>query len=36
MIFVFMGFWNDFMKFLIVMFDENMFILILGFNIFKG
>ncbi|MEH7557894.1 carbohydrate ABC transporter permease [Priestia megaterium] len=35
-IFVFMGFWNDFMKPLIVMSDENMFTLTLGLNTFKG
>ncbi|WP_054950459.1 carbohydrate ABC transporter permease [Numidum massiliense] len=35
-IFVFMGFWNDFMRPLIVMSDPSMFTLPLGLNTFKG
>lgn len=35
-IFVFMGFWNDFMRPLIVMTDAEMFTLPLGLNTFKG
>ncbi|UOY91783.1 carbohydrate ABC transporter permease [Ectobacillus sp. JY-23] len=35
-IFVFMGFWNDFMRPLIVMTDTEMFTLPLGLNTFKG
>ncbi|OZT11917.1 ABC transporter permease [Priestia aryabhattai] len=35
-IFVFMGFWNDFMRPLIVMSDTEMFTLTLGLNTFKG
>ncbi|UAL51875.1 carbohydrate ABC transporter permease [Metabacillus dongyingensis] len=35
-IFVFMGFWNDFMRPLIVMTDIEMFTLPLGLNTFKG
>lgn len=35
-IFVFMGFWNDFMRPLIVMSDVEMFTLPLGLNTFKG
>jgi multiple sugar transport system permease protein len=35
-IFVFMGFWNDFMRPLIVMTDTEMYTLPLGLNTFKG
>lgn len=35
-IFVFMGFWNDFMRPLIIMSDPSMFTLPLGLNSFKG
>lgn len=35
-IFVFMGFWNDFMRPLILMSDPSMFTLPLGLNTFKG
>ncbi|WP_053365185.1 carbohydrate ABC transporter permease [Bacillus sp. FJAT-27245] len=35
-IFIFMGFWNDFMRPLIVMTDIEMFTLPLGLNTFKG
>ncbi|WP_409304237.1 carbohydrate ABC transporter permease [Peribacillus sp. SCS-155] len=35
-IFIFMGFWNDFMRPLIVMTDMEMFTLPLGLNTFKG
>lgn len=35
-IFIFMGFWNDFMRPLIVMSDIEMFTLPLGLNTFKG
>ncbi|WP_316570215.1 carbohydrate ABC transporter permease [Neobacillus sp. YIM B06451] len=35
-IFIFMGFWNDFMRPLIVMTDIDMFTLPLGLNTFKG
>ncbi|QCS52527.1 carbohydrate ABC transporter permease [Priestia flexa] len=35
-IFVFMGFWNDFMRPLVVMSDTEMFTLTLGLNTFKG
>ncbi|WP_368297623.1 carbohydrate ABC transporter permease [Cytobacillus firmus] len=35
-IFVFMGFWNDFMRPLIVMTDTKMYTLPLGLNTFKG
>ena len=35
-IFVFMGFWNDFMRPLIVMTDTEMYTLPLGLNMFKG
>ncbi|MBS2968472.1 carbohydrate ABC transporter permease [Metabacillus sp. KIGAM252] len=35
-IFVFMGFWNDFMRPLIIMSDPTMFTLPLGLNTFKG
>ncbi|MGD7045103.1 carbohydrate ABC transporter permease [Jeotgalibacillus proteolyticus] len=35
-IFVFMGFWNDFMRPLIIMTDSSMYTLPLGLNTFKG
>ncbi|MCG1020223.1 carbohydrate ABC transporter permease [Sutcliffiella horikoshii] len=35
-IFVFMGFWNDFMRPLIILSDPSMFTLPLGLNTFKG
>lgn len=35
-IFVFMGFWNDFMRPLIIMTDSSMFTLPVGLNTFKG
>lgn len=35
-IFVFMAFWNDFMRPLIILSDESMFTLPLGLNSFKG
>lgn len=35
-IFVFMGFWNDFMRPLIIMTDSSMYTLPVGLNTFKG